>query len=157
MNGYLQSRFESRRVYMGAMVLMAATVFVLFFAVNVQMLLAGNILCGVSWGVFQTLTTAYAAEICPAGMRGYLTAWVSMCWGAGSFLAAGILHASLDIPGDMSWKVPYAIQWVRVIPLFVVAFVAPESPCTSSAVDVSTTLKSLYAASRARTSIPRIA
>ncbi|KAH6653148.1 general substrate transporter [Truncatella angustata] len=127
-NGYLQSRFGSRRVYMGAMALMGATIFTLFFAVNVQMLFAGNILCGIPWGIFQTLTTAYAAEICPAAMRGYLTAWVSMCWGAGSFLAAGILRASLDIPGDMSWRVPYALQWAWIVPLFTVAYFSPESP-----------------------------
>ncbi|KAI6784015.1 uncharacterized protein J7T54_004561 [Emericellopsis cladophorae] len=127
-NGYLQSRFGSRRVYMGAMVLMTCTIFCLFFAVNVEMLLAGNILCGIPWGIFQTLTTAYAAEICPAAMRGYLTAWVSMCWGAGSFLAAGTLRGSLDLSGDASWKVPYALQWIWVVPLFLVGYFAPESP-----------------------------
>jgi MFS transporter, SP family, general alpha glucoside:H+ symporter len=128
LNGFLQSRYGSRRVYMGAMVLMTATIFALFFAINVQMLFAANILCGIPWGIFQTLTTAYAAEICPAAMRGYLTAWVSMCWGAGAFLAAGILRGSLNLPGDLAWKVPYALQWLWVIPLFSVAFFAPESP-----------------------------
>lgn len=128
LNGWLQSRYGSRRVYMGAMVLMAATIFMLFFAVNVQMLLAANIMCGIPWGIFQTLTTAYAAEICPAAMRGYLTAWVSMCWGAGSFLAAGTLRGSLDLTGDAGWKVPYGLQWIWIIPLFLIAFFAPESP-----------------------------
>ncbi|KAK7954092.1 alpha-glucosides permease MPH2/3 [Apiospora saccharicola] len=128
LNGWLQSRYGSRRVYMGAMVLMGGTIFALFFAVNVQMLFAANILCGVPWGIFQTLTTAYAAEICPAAMRGYLTAWVSMCWGCGSFLAAGVLRASLDLEGDLGWKLPYALQWVWVAPLFFAALFSPESP-----------------------------
>lgn len=128
LNGWLQSRFGSRRVYMGAMVLMACTIFCLFFAVNVQMLLAANILCGIPWGIFQTLTTAYAAEICPAAMRGYLTAWVSMCWGCGSFLAAGVLRGSMDLEGDLGWRVPYALQWIWVVPLFTVGYFAPESP-----------------------------
>ncbi|ETS86526.1 hypothetical protein PFICI_00354 [Pestalotiopsis fici W106-1] len=127
-NGYLQSRFGSRKVYMATMVLMAGTIFTLFFAVNVQMLFAANILCGIPWGVFQTLTTAYAAEICPAALRGYLTAWVSMCWGAGSFLAAGVLRGSLNIPGDLGWRLPYALQWVWIVPLFIVGVFAPESP-----------------------------
>ncbi|EGY17122.1 General alpha-glucoside permease like protein [Verticillium longisporum] len=127
-NGWLQSRFGSRKVYMGAMVAMGATIFCLFFATNVEMLLAGNILCGIPWGIFQTLTTAYAAEICPAAIRGYLTAWVSMCWGAGSFLAAGVLRGSLDLPGDAGWRVPYGLQWVWVVPLFFVGLFAPESP-----------------------------
>ncbi|KAI8230992.1 General alpha-glucoside permease [Colletotrichum sp. SAR 10_86] len=128
LNGWLQSRYGSRRVYMGAMALMGATIFTLFFAVNVQMLFAANILCGIPWGIFQTLTTAYAAEICPAALRGYLTAWVSMCWGCGSFLAAGVLRGALDLPGDLAWRIPYALQWVWVVPLFVVGFLAPESP-----------------------------
>ncbi|KAH7129198.1 alpha-glucosides permease MPH2/3 [Dactylonectria macrodidyma] len=127
-NGYLQSRYGSRKVYMGAMVIMGATIFILFFSTNVQMLLAGNIICGIPWGVFQTLTTAYAAEICPAAMRGYLTAWVSMCWGAGSFLATGVLRGSLNLKGDAGWRVPYGIQWIWVPPLFIVGFLAPESP-----------------------------
>jgi SP family general alpha glucoside:H+ symporter-like MFS transporter len=128
LNGWLQSRYGSRKVYMGAMLLMACTIFALFFAVNVQMLFAANILCGIPWGIFQTLTTAYAAEICPAAMRGYLTSWVSMCWGCGSFLAAGILRASLTIPGHAGWRLPYGLQWVWVIPLFTVGYLAPENP-----------------------------
>lgn len=156
LNGYLQSRFGSRRVYMGAMALMAGTIFILFFATSVQMLFVGNIFCGIPWGIvsfvavvvnvltssglhvswsliltepqFQTLATAYAAEICPPAMRGYLTAWTSMCWGCGSFLAAGVLRGSLQLPGDWAWKIPYALQWVWIPPLFVAAFLAPENP-----------------------------
>ncbi|OTA24339.1 hypothetical protein BTJ68_11459 [Hortaea werneckii EXF-2000] len=128
LNGYLQARFGSRKVYMGGMVLMACTIFILFFSENVEMLLAGNIVCGIPWGIFQTLTTAYAAEICPAAIRGYLTAWVSMCWGAGSFLATGVLRGSLDLEGDAGWRLPYGVQWVWVPPLLLVGFLAPESP-----------------------------
>ncbi|WYZ45141.1 hypothetical protein EsH8_VIII_000457 [Colletotrichum jinshuiense] len=129
LNGWLQSRYGSRRVYMAAMASMGATIFALFFAVNVQMLFAANILCGIPWGVFQTLTTAYAAEICPAAMRGYLTAWVSMCWGCGSFLATLVLRGSLELgTGDIAWRVPYALQWVWIIPLFIVGYLSPESP-----------------------------
>ena len=110
------------------MALMAGTIFILFFAINVEMLLAGNIVCGIPWGIFQTLTTAYAAEICPAAMRGYLTAWVSMCWGCGSFLATGVLRGSLELSGNAGWRVPYALQWVWIPPLFLVGCFAPESP-----------------------------
>ncbi|GJC78594.1 maltose permease MAL31 [Colletotrichum liriopes] len=128
LNGWLQSRFGSRRVYMAAMVAMGGTIFALFFSVNVQMLFAANILCGIPWGVFQTLTTAYAAEISPTSMRGYLTSWVSMCWGAGTFLATVVLRGSIELKGDLGWKVPYAVQWVWVVPLFIVGFCCPESP-----------------------------
>ncbi|KAH6986685.1 alpha-glucosides permease MPH2/3 [Ilyonectria destructans] len=127
-NGFLQARFGSRKVYMGTMCIMAGTIFILFFSTSVEMLLVGNIICGIPWGVFQTLTTAYAAEICPAAMRGYLTAWVSMCWGAGTFLATGVLRGSLSLKGDAGWRVPYGLQWVWIPPLLIVGFLAPESP-----------------------------
>lgn len=110
------------------MVLMAATIFILFFAQSVEMLLVGNIFCGIPWGIFQTLTTAYAAEICPAALRGYLTAWVSMCWGAGSFLATGVLRATIDDVSDFGWQLPYGLQWIWIPPLLIVAWFAPESP-----------------------------
>jgi len=111
-NGWAQSRYGSRKIYMGAMAMMFGTIFILVFANSLGMLVAGNIVCGLPWGVFQTLTTAYAAEIAPVAMRGYLTSWVSMCWGTGSFLAAGVLRASLGLPGDWAWRVPYMLQWV---------------------------------------------
>ena len=44
------------------------------------MLLAGEILCGIPWGVFQTITTAYAAEVTPVALRPYLTTYVNLCW-----------------------------------------------------------------------------
>ena len=46
----------------GALALMIAAIFVPFFSQNLPTLLAGEILCGIPWGVFQTLTTAYASE-----------------------------------------------------------------------------------------------
>jgi len=91
------------------------------------MLFVGNLLCGFPWGIFQTVTTTYAAEISPVAMRGYLTAWVSMCWGSGSFLAAGVLRGSLGLPGNWAWRVPYILQWLWPLPLGIIAFYAPES------------------------------
>ncbi|KAF1961132.1 general substrate transporter [Byssothecium circinans] len=128
LNGFLQSRYGAKKVYIFAMFLMSCTIFVLFFSRNVEMLLVGNLLCGIPWGIFQTLTTAYAAEICPSALRGYLTAWVSMCWGAGSFLATGVLRGSLNLKGDAGWRVPYGLQWIWIPPLIIVGFLCPESP-----------------------------
>lgn len=32
------------------------------------------------WGIFQTLSIAYASEVCPVILRGYLTTYVNICW-----------------------------------------------------------------------------
>lgn len=63
--------------------------------------------CDVSPFVFvhcsqtETLSTAYAAEVCPLALRGYLTSFVNMAWGFGLFLAAGVVRASIVV--DSEW------------------------------------------------------
>lgn len=42
---------------------MVAFIFLPFFAQNVETILAGAILQGIPWGVFQTLTVTYASEV----------------------------------------------------------------------------------------------
>lgn len=51
----------------------------MFFAQNLGMLFAGEILCGLPWGAFQTLTTTYAADIAPPVLRPFMTTWNNAC------------------------------------------------------------------------------
>ena len=92
------------------------------------MLLAGYILCGLPWGVFQTLTTTYAAEVTPVALRAYLTTYVNLCWVIGQLLAAGILRGFVSNTTEWAYRIPYAIQWIWPIPIMITAFLAPESP-----------------------------
>ena len=73
--GYLADRFGYRKTLLGCLFMIICTIFLQFFAQNVEMLLAGEILCGLPWGAFQTLTTTYAAEVSPIALRGYLTTY----------------------------------------------------------------------------------
>ncbi|KAE8442521.1 hypothetical protein EG329_003236 [Mollisiaceae sp. DMI_Dod_QoI] len=104
-------------------------IFILFFAPSVQVLEIGEILCGIPWGVFQTLTTVYASEVCPVNLRPYLTTYVNLCWVIGTILGQGVLRAFLT-NGSSQWayRIPFAIQWVWPIPIAVGVFLAPESP-----------------------------
>lgn len=110
--------------------MVAAFISVLFFAQNNAMLLAGEILCGIPWGVFQTLTTTYASEVCPVPLRAYLTTYVNLCWVFGQLIASGVLRAFLrgDPNDDLTWRIPYAIQWMWPVPIIIAVFLAPESP-----------------------------
>lgn len=58
----------------------AAQIFISFFGKSLGAQLAGQILCGIPWGVYQTVTTVYASEVMPANLRGYLTSYVNLCW-----------------------------------------------------------------------------
>lgn len=74
-NGWLAERFGFRWTMIGTLVFLTGIIFIPFFSQNLPTLLAGDILLGIPWGVFQTLTTAYAAEVCPVPLRGYLTTY----------------------------------------------------------------------------------
>lgn len=62
-----------------------------------------------AWGVFQTMTTAYAAEVCPVPLRHYLTAYVNLCWIIGQFIASGVLvglESRTDVWGSVTYTLP---------------------------------------------------
>lgn len=130
-NAYAQDRFGCRHTMMFFMVWMAATIFIPFFAPSLSVLAFGEFMCGIPWGVFQTLSTSYASEVVPTVLRPYLTAYVCMCWGAGILLSSGVVRAVVNVSGDLGYKLPFAIQWIWPIPLFAVAYFAPESPWNS--------------------------
>ncbi|WVW85182.1 hypothetical protein I302_107220 [Kwoniella bestiolae CBS 10118] len=128
LNGFLSPRYGAKKVYLGAMVMMAAAIFIPVFATDVKILFAGELICGIPWGVFQTLTTAYAADICPIALRGYMTAFVNLCWGIGLTIASGVVRGAISIEGQWSWRMAYVIQWAWPVPLFIIVLFAPESP-----------------------------
>lgn len=51
-----------------------------------------------------------------------------MCWGAGILLSSGVVRAVAGIDGDLGWRLPFALQFVWPLPLFIGAYLAPESP-----------------------------
>ncbi|ORY31075.1 trehalose transport-related protein [Naematelia encephala] len=126
-NGWCQERFGSRKAFIGGMIVMTATIFLAVFAVSLNMLLVAELAMGIPWGMFQTLSTAYAAEICPIQLRGYLNAFASVGYGGGSFISSGVLKACSTLTGSMGWKIPYMLQWVWPVPLATGCFFAPES------------------------------
>jgi len=78
LNGWMVDRFGYQRTMVISLIWMCLFVFLAFFAFNIQMLLASQVLCGIPWGIFQTLSMTYAAEIMPIALRAYLLANVNM-------------------------------------------------------------------------------
>ena len=48
-NGIISEKYGYRKTMIGALAMMVALIFIPFFSQNVQMLLAGEILCGIPW------------------------------------------------------------------------------------------------------------
>ena len=127
-NGYCQDRFGSRKTYMAFMVWMAIAIFIPVFTPSLDVLAFGEAMCGIPWGVFQTLSTTYACEIVPTVLRPYVTAYVCMCWGGGQLLSSGVVRGVTVVEGDMGWRLPFILQWVWPVPLFILGYFCPESP-----------------------------
>jgi SP family general alpha glucoside:H+ symporter-like MFS transporter len=127
-NGWLTERFGHRRVILVSLVFMTAFIFIPFFAPSIQVLLVGQILCGIPWGIFATMGPSYSSEVCPTALRGYLTAYVNMCWAIGQFVAAGVLQGLVSNTTEWGYRIPFAVQWVWPIPLFILTYLAPDSP-----------------------------
>ena len=127
-NGYVSERFGYRYTVIVCLVLVAAFTTIFFTAQNVQTLLVAEILCGIPWGVFQTLTITYASEVCPVALRGYLTTYVNFCWGLGQLIGIGVIKAMLGRTDQWAYRIPYALQWMWPPFLIIGIFLAPESP-----------------------------
>lgn len=127
-NGWIADRFGYRYTIVGALILVTGFVFITFFSQNLTQLLVGEILLGIPWGVFQTITTTYASEVCPTHLRAYLTTYVNLCWVLGQFIASGVLRGTVNNTTQWGYRIPFGLQWMWPIPLIVLVLFAPESP-----------------------------
>jgi len=127
-NGIIADRFGYRKTLVGALIACTAFIFIIFFSESLVQLLIGEIFIGIPWGVFQTVTTTYAAEVCPTHLRAYLTTYVNLCWVMGQFIASGVLRAMLARDDKWGYKIPFALQWAWPVPLIIGIWLAPESP-----------------------------
>ncbi|KAM0754348.1 MFS alpha-glucoside transporter-like protein [Meredithblackwellia eburnea MCA 4105] len=129
-NGWACDRFGYKKTIGISLFLIIAFIAITFTAKSITVLLVGELLCGFPWGVFQTLTTAYAAEVCPIPLRPYLTTYVNLCWVMGQFISSGVLKGvSKYSPTDQwAYRIPFALQWMWPVPILIGTFLAPESP-----------------------------
>ncbi|KAI1873473.1 hypothetical protein JX265_005095 [Neoarthrinium moseri] len=126
--GWVSERYGYRYTILSALVAITGFIFFPFFASSLTVFLVGEFFQGIAWGVFQTMTVAYAAEVCPLALRHYLTIFVNLCWIIGGFISSGVLVGLEHRTDDWGYKIPFALQWVWPIPLGIGCLLAPESP-----------------------------
>ncbi|OTB09932.1 hypothetical protein K445DRAFT_323462 [Daldinia sp. EC12] len=127
-NGWVSERFGYRYTVISCLVLIIAFTAIFFTAQNVVHLQVAEVLCGIPWGVFQTLTITYASEVCPVALRGYLTTYINFCWGIGQMIGIGVIMGNLWRTDEWAYRIPYALQWMWPLPLIIGICFAPESP-----------------------------
>jgi SP family general alpha glucoside:H+ symporter-like MFS transporter len=127
-NGVVLERFGYRKTMLSSLFAISCFVFIPFFAQNVGHLLAGQLLLGLPWGVFQTVTVVYASEVCPVPLRGILTNYVNLCWVMGQLIASGVLRSFVSRTDQWSYRIPFGLQWMWPVPIAIGCWFAPESP-----------------------------
>ncbi|KAB5531403.1 maltose permease MAL31 [Coniochaeta sp. 2T2.1] len=128
LNGYLVDIFGQKRVLLGALMVLSATIFMTFLAPNIIVLMVGELLCGIPWGIFASSAPAYASEVLPMALRVYLTSYTNMCFIIGQLIAAGVLAGLVNRPDEWAYRIPFALQWMWPAFLIPALFFAPESP-----------------------------
>ncbi|KAH7309712.1 general substrate transporter [Stachybotrys elegans] len=126
--GWAADRWGAKKTTIGFLVLMIITIFALFFAPNVEVLVLGEILCGIPWGAFQGVTPAYASEVTPMVLRPYLTTFINACWVIGQLLAAAVNRGAIDYGDERSYRIPFGVQWIWPVLILCGLVFAPESP-----------------------------
>ena len=104
-NGYVSERFGYRYTVMTCLTLIIGFTAIFFTAKSVVDLQVAEILCGIPWGVFQTLTITYASEVCPVALRGYLTTYVNFCWGLGQVIGIGVIRSMVGRTDEWAYRV----------------------------------------------------
>lgn len=128
LNGLISERIGYKKTVIISLTTLIGFIAILFTAPNVKVLLVAEILCGIPWGVFQSLTVSYAADVCPVALRGYLTTYVNFCWGLGHTVALGVIRGMLPRHDEWAYRIPYALQWMWPVPLLAAIAFAPDSP-----------------------------
>lgn len=129
-SGMAAQRFGYKRTVITGLLFMIVFIFIPFFAPSKEVLLAGEILQGIPWGVFEAMPASYAAEVVPLVLRPYITTYSNLCWVIGQLLATGVLRGCLSMGGDNEWayRLPFGLQWIWPPAILMFMVFAPESP-----------------------------
>lgn len=79
---------------------------------SLALLVVGQALEGVPWGLFIANSPAYASEIVPLALRGACTATLQMSWSIGGIIVAGATYGFSNGATQWSWRIPLALQWI---------------------------------------------
>lgn len=121
-------KYGRKHTYSACVILVAGLVFIQFFARNIGLLLAGELLAGLVLGMFVVIAPTYASEVCPLALRGHLSSYVNLCFVMGQLLANGVTAGTQKRDDHWAYSIPFALQWFWVIVILPGLLFIPESP-----------------------------
>lgn len=127
--GFLADRVGRKRVMVGGTVVYSVLTFLTGFAPDIAAVIALRVLAGIAMGAVFPLPYAYAAELCPPGVRGRFTGIADSFLSVGYFLSP--LLALVLIPSvanGTGWRVMFLLGGVPVLFALLAWKYVPESP-----------------------------
>jgi sugar porter (SP) family MFS transporter len=97
-------------------------------AVNLAMFILGRCLKGVGEGIFLMTVYVLVAEISPAKQRGVVTNIAQIMISTGIVLGYFICYATQVLNGQLSWRLPLAIQAAIALTNAAACSLVPQSP-----------------------------
>ncbi|CUM65856.1 uncharacterized protein PRCAT00003505001 [Priceomyces carsonii] len=125
---YPLEKFGRKRTYGVTVLGCICLVFMQFFASNILVLCAGEILAGILWGGCVLIGPTYASEVSHTSIRGILEAVNNLAFVIGQFIGNGVMDAMSSRNDIYSFKIPFAVQWIWPVIICSFLFFAPESP-----------------------------
>lgn len=97
-------------------------------ATNLPMLLVGRSLVGIGEGLYLGNLNVYICEVAPRARRGQLVAMPQALVTLGTCLGYFTCYGTIQIPGEMAWRLPFIIQAAGGALLALACLSLPESP-----------------------------
>ncbi|KAJ7092798.1 putative maltose porter [Mycena belliarum] len=126
--GPLTSRIGYRWATLLGLMLMNATIFIMYFANSLPVFFVAQLAEGLPWGIFIANAPAYCSEIVPMRLRAPATQVLQMFWAVGSIIVGAVTFVYNGHPDVNAYKIPIALQWMFPTPLAILLYFAPESP-----------------------------
>jgi MFS family permease len=78
--------------------------------------------------MYVVIAPTYASEVLPLALRGYLNAYVNLCFVIGQLLANGVSAGTQGMDNHWAYSIPFSLQWFWIAVLTPGLLFIPESP-----------------------------
>jgi putative MFS transporter len=131
--GWLADRVGRKRVMIGGTIAYSALTFATGFAPGITTVIALRVLAGIAMGAVFPLPYAYAAELCPPGVRGKFTGIADTFLSIGYFLSPLLALMLIPTADSGGWRVMFFLGGIPIVFAALAWKFVPESPRWSEA------------------------
>lgn len=127
-SGFISDRFGRKSAIMIGSVIWIIGSIIISASQNIAMLIVGRIINGFCVGICSAQVPVYISEIAPPSKRGRLVGMQQWAITWGIMIMFYISYGCSFIKGTASFRVPWALQMIPAIILFIGMMFLPESP-----------------------------